>query len=201
MKKASLVWIAICAGLLVPIAYTALSQAQQKPPEPKNVSTSEESPIAGLLLHGKVKDGLAAFLLCHRDRFKIGEPIPLNYGIINVGPGADVEHSHNVRIWFFATRPWDPKNFVWLEVTGPDGKNIRYHGGAIEWRAKHPVDKNSVFLRHRQFIGTFFPDLRETFELNKPGTYKVRLGYNPWFEDGPWTGELMSNEVQFEIVK
>ena len=40
----------------------------------------------------------------------------------------------------------------------------------------------------------------DPYDLSRPGTYKVQWGYAPFFSGGPWTGKLMSNEVQFEIV-
>ena len=78
-----------------------------------------------------------------------------------------------------------------------------------------PLDEFSVLLHHRQFIGTVDPDLRGwltsdledlediffDFDLSKPGTYEVQWGYNARFEGGPWTGELISNKVQFKIMK
>ncbi len=57
------------------------------------LSRPEKSQAAGLMPHGPVKDGLAAFLLCHRQQFKLGEPIPLSYGILNIGPGVETEDS------------------------------------------------------------------------------------------------------------
>ena len=162
------------------------------------------------MVHGKVKDGLAGFLLCHRNRFKSDEPVPLSYGIINVGSGMEPEtHGRKAekdtdiktRVWWFPHPPRSLRNVLWLEVIGPDGKNIPYHGTHIDWAAKLPVDKYSLLLRYRQFVGMVFPDLRKNFDLDKPGVYKVRWGYNPRFPGGPWTGELMSNEIQIEIVK
>ncbi len=223
MKSTRPGWITMFISLVALIVCVALSQTQQKPPEPKNVSTSEESPIAGLLPHGKVKDGLAAFLLCHRDRFKIGQPIPLTYGIINVGSGlewetdlqeAEQNSKLKTRIWWLQNEPADQYNYSWFEVTGPNGQSIpcRASGGTLpNFTAAH-VDKFSVVLYHRQFVGRFYPDLRgplasypkllrHDFDLTKPGTYKVRWGYDPLWKVGPWTGTLMSNEVQFEIVK
>lgn len=198
-------------------------QPQQKPPEPKSVSTSEESPIAGLLPHGEVKDGLAAFLLCHRPRFKVGQPIPLSYGIINVGSRLEWETNLQkaeknaklkTRVWWLRTNPELQYNYSWFEVTGPGGKNVPYHGstGTLRNLTAAVVDKFSVVLYHRQFVGSHYPDLRgplasdpkhlrHYFDLSKPGTFKVRWGYSPWWKVGPWTGTLMSNEVQFDIVK
>lgn len=228
MKKTILGRIAICVGLLVVISYVILSQAQQKPHQPKSISTYEAPPMVGLLPHGEVKDGLAAFLLCHRYHFKVGEPIPLTYGIINIGPGLGMETtwqeaSENAklktRVWWLAYEPYERFSSSWYEVTGPNGQNVPYRGfieGTLPSSA--PLDEFSVLLHHRQFIGSVDPDLRGLltsdflgesdpediffdFDLSKPGTYKVRWGYAPVWEGGPWTGELMSNKVKFKIVK
>jgi hypothetical protein len=222
MKSTRPGWITVFISLVALIVCVALSQTQQKPPKPKNVSTSEESPTAGLLAHGKAKDGLAALLLCHRDRFKVGQPIPLTYGIINVGSGLKwetatqkaEEHSKlKTRIWWLRNRPELLGNYSWFEVAGPDGQNVPYRGYTVTLPnyTSAVVDKFSVVLYHRQFVGRHYPDLRgplasdpkhlrHYFDLSKPGTYKVRWGYSPWWKVGPWTGTLMSNEVQFEIV-
>ena len=221
MKKTILGRIAICAGLLAVISYVILSQAQQKPPQPKSISTYEAPPMVGLLPHGEVKDGLAAFLLCHRYHFKVGEPIPLTYGIINIGPGLGMETtwqeaSENAnletRVWWLGNNPELQYNYSWFEVTGPDGKDVPYHGGTGTLPSSAPLDEFSVLLHHRQFIGTVDPDLRGwltsepediffDFDLSKPGTYEVQWGYNARFEGGPWTGELMSNKVEFKVLK
>jgi len=229
MKKTILGRIAICAGLLAVISYVILSQAQQKPPQPKSISTYEAPPMVGLLPHGEVKDGLAAFLLCHRYHFKVGEPIPLTYGIINIGPGLGMETtwqeaSENAnletRVWWLGNNPELQYNYSWFEVTGPDGKDVPYHGstGTLPNLTAAVVDKFSVVLYHRQFIGYHYPDLCGLlasdflgesdlediffdFDLSKPGIYKVRWGYNPWWKVGPWTGELMSNKVEFKVLK
>ena len=173
--------------------------------------------------HGPVKDGLAAFLICERKKFKVGEPIPLTYGIINVGSGLEWENNLQkaeensklkTRVWWLRNNPEFKHNYSWFEVTGPDGNNVPYFGGTGTLRnyTAAVVDKFSVVLHHRQIVGYHYPDLRgpltsfpglerSFFDLSKPGLYKVRWGYNPWWKVGPWTGKLMSNEVQFEIVK
>lgn len=220
MKKTILGRIAIYVGLLVVISYVILSQAQQKPHQPKSISTYEEPTMVGLLPHGEVKDGLAAFLLCHRYHFKVGEPIPLTYGIINIGPGLEMETtwqeaSENAnletRVWWLPHEPELPFNYSWYEVTDANGQNVPYRGSTGTLPGTIPEDY-SVSLRHRQFIGRIDPDLRLLlisefediffdFDLSKPGTYEVQWGYNPWFEGEPWTGELMSNKVKLKIVK
>ncbi len=225
MKKASLARIVICVGLLALVGYVTLSQAQQKTLQPKCVS-AQRLQTPGLLPHGKVKDGLAAFLLSHRDSFKVGEPILLTYGIINVGSGLEWETNVQkteensklkTRVWWLGNNPELQYNYSWFEITGPDGNNVPYRGGTATLpnytvAPAAVVDKLSVVLHHRQIVGNHYPDLRgpltsfpgfekSFFDLSKLGTYKVRWGYNPRWKVGPWTGELMSNEVQLEILK
>ena len=220
----SVMKITLCVGLLILIAYVTLSWAQQKPPQPKSVSVSENSWVPGLLPHGEVKDGLAAFLLCHHDCFKVGQAIPLSYGIVNVGSGlqretnlqeADENAKFKIRIWWLYSEPELRWTYSWFEVTGPDGQDVPYRGMTGTLPGSMPLDEFSVLLHHRQFIGSVFPDLRGwltsdledaediffDFDLSKPGTYKVRWGYAPVWEGGPWTGTLMSNEVKFEVVE
>ncbi len=154
--------------------------------------------------HGEAKDGLAAFLLSHKHRFEIGEPIPLSYGIIFVGPGLERSnegrHKLQAKIW----RPWppvDPNNASWFEVTRPDGKDVPYHGIYVTWGVSRPSDENTVLLRYGEFIGRPHSDLcgGGAFHLNKPGIYRVRWFYEPFPGGGLWAGKLVSNELQIEI--
>jgi len=171
MKKTILGLITICVCLLAAIGYMTLSQAQQKPPQPRSVSISQESQVTGLLPYGEAKDGLAAFLLCQRDSFKVGQPIPLTYGIINVGSGLEwetnlqkaEEHSKlKTRIWWLGNNPELRYNYSWFEVTGPDGNNVPYRGGTgtLPNYTAAVVDKFSMVLYHRQIVGYHYPDLR-----------------------------------------
>ncbi|MHC4193505.1 MAG: hypothetical protein ACYSP9_04935 [Planctomycetota bacterium] len=221
MKKSCIRWSAISVGLVTLIVYVMLSWAQQKLAQPKSAGVSQKLQTVGLFPHGGVKDGLAAFLLCHRDSFKVGEPIPLTFGVINVGSGlewatnlqkADENSKLKTRVWWLRNDPELQYNYSWFEVIGPDGKNVPYRGGTgtLPNFTAAVVDKFSVVLYHRRFVGKHYPDLRgpltssaglekSYYDLSKPGTYKVRWGYNPWWKVGPWTGKLMSNEVQFDI--
>ncbi len=66
-----------------------------------------------------------------------------------------------------------------------------------------PVSRsNTVVSRHGEFVGAVRPDLTGlgTFRLDRPGTYKVVWWYEPFHVGGLWTGKLISNEVEFEIV-
>jgi len=145
----SVMQITLFVGLLILIAaYVTLSWAQQKPPQPKSVSVSENSWVTGLLPHGKVKDGLAAFLLCHRDCFKVGQAIPLSYGIVNIGSGlrretnlqeAEENAIFKTRIWWLYSEPELQWNYSWFEVTGPDGQNVPYRGGTETLPASAPL--------------------------------------------------------------
>ncbi len=163
-----------------------------------------ETRKTGTFPHGKVQDGLAAFLLCHKNRFEVGEPIPLSHGIILVGPRLEpTEETHKLqaKVW----RPFpavDPDNMSWFEVTGPDGASVPYKGSYVTWATPSPTPSNTAILHHGEFLGRTHSDLCEqgTFHLSKPGQYKVRWGYAPWGKEGPWVGRLISNEVQFEIV-
>lgn len=156
--------------------------------------------------HGEAKDGLAAFLLSHKRCFEIGEPIPLTYGIIFVGPGLERhgEEAYKLRakVWR-PLSPVDPDNASWFEVTGPCGESVPYHGFCVTWAVPKPSDENTVLLRYGEFIGRPHSDLCEggAFHLSKAGIYRVHWFYEPFPGGGLWSGELTSNELQIEIVK
>ncbi len=198
MKKASLVWIAICAGLLVLIAYTALSQAQQKPPEPKNVSTSEESLIAGLFPQWKSKNGLAAFLTCERDKFKVGELIPVVYGVINMRDEAmTLQPPHPV----VRLCGLDPVS--WFSGTGPHGNDFFYDGGVVcgpnlsyHFDAEHAFRLAPGELHGRLGIIALGRKSRTAGTYCIKWNYLVPAGSGSW-----WQGHLVSNQIRIEIVK
>jgi len=154
---------------------------------------------------GESKDGLAAFLLSHKRRFEIGEPIPLYYGLILVGSGLDqcIEEAHKLRAKVWRPRsPVNPNNASWFEVRGPDGARVSYRGFYVSGAMTKPSDENTALLRHGEFIGRHHSDLceYEAFYLNESGIYTVRWFYRPFFgEDGLWSGKLVSNELQIEI--
>jgi HEAT repeat protein len=156
--------------------------------------------------HGEAKDGLAAFLLSHRHRFEIGEPIPLTYGIIFVGSGLELS---NVEAYELRAKVWrpmspvDPDNASWFEVTGPGGESVPYHGLYVSWAVPKPSDENTALLRWRELIGRSHFDLcgGRAFHLNKTGIYRVHWFYEPFPGGGLWNGKLMSNELQIEIVE
>jgi HEAT repeat protein len=165
---------------------------------------AKESQKTSIFPHGEPKDGLAAFLLPHKHRFEIGEPIPFHYGLIFVGPGlerpGEEAYKLQVKVW----RPYppvDPDNASWFEVTGPGGASVPYQGGYVTWAVPKPSDENTALLRYGDFIGRPHYDLCESgaFHLNKSGIYKVRWFYEP-FPGGLWSGKLASNELQIEIV-
>ena len=197
--------LTICFGVFILLSHATMRRGEEKPAQAPATGKSEQTEGAKRFQHGEVKDGLAAFLMCRGNRFKVGEPIPLSYGVIFVGPAVDDRESQDtsklkMRVWWLQNRPESLGNYSWFEVTGPGEQNVPYHGGTATLPRSAPLDEFSVYLHHGQFVGATHLDLRRNFDLNKPGTYKVRWGYKPWFEGGSWTGKLMSNEVQFEIV-
>jgi len=155
--------------------------------------------------HGEVKDGLAAFLFCHKNRFEVGEPIPLTHGIILVGPGLSSKDEKAYRLKAKVRRPleaMDPGNGSWFEVVGPDGASVSYKGGYDDWPEGPPPPSHTAILGYGEFLGRTHSDLCKhgAFDLSRPGRYMVRWCYGPWEDEGLWVGKLISNEVQVEIV-
>ena len=191
----------LCMALVALTCGKTLSEEKQKAVSAEGPQTSFGMP------HGEAKKGLAAFLLCHKKRFQIGEPISLSYGLILVGPGLDKQNEETAKLRVRVFKPlsaYDPGNYSWFEVTGPDEQEVPWRGGhdSLPWFS--PTGENSTILGHGQFTGRSDRDLDEygRFDLTRPGIYKVRWGYDPNPADGVWSsGKLMSNEVQFEILE
>lgn len=166
---------------------------------------AEAADKTGVFSHGETHGGLAAFLRCPGNRFRVGEPIPLHYGLILVGRGLDETDAETSKLRTKVLRPFppvDPKNRSWFEVTDPDGNNVAYKGPFVSWALPRATDENTVVLRHGESIGAVHRDLTEfgTFRLSRPGTYKVVWWHEPFHVAGLWSGKLMSNEIRFEIV-
>lgn len=207
MKR--MVTLMACAVLSMALAALACSKTLS---EEKRKAASAKSPQTSFgMPHGEVKKGLAAFLLCHKKRFQVGEPIALSYGLVLVGPGLDKQSEETAKLRIRVFKPesiGDPGNYSWCEVTGPDGQKVPWSGGFDSLPLYlAPSDENSAVLRHGDFLGNTDRDLGEKvgrngrFDLTRPGTYKVRWGYDPNAVDGVWSGRpLLSNEVQFEII-
>jgi len=186
----------IGAALFALLASETANQGGDKTPP---TTTTLTAPFP----HGSAKDGLAAFLICRANRFRVGEPITFACGLILVGPGLPGGNEGPLKLEKRVWRPLppvDPDNRSWFEVTGPDGGQLRYQGGYVSWPTPEPSEKNTVLLRHGCFFGETFP-LAPTgpFDLSKPGAYKVRWVYGPYAADGVWGGKLISNEVTFEV--
>jgi len=146
--------------------------------------------------HGPVKDGLAAFLICEQGQFKLDEPIPLLYGVV-YGGLAESEYP-TIPAPYPAV---DPGNASWFSVTGPDGNDIPYMGVYVTFPLLDPRDV--VRLKRRCFRGLFTPNIRYDFKLGTPGLYTIKWHWRIRPQDGisSWVGELVSNEIQIEIVK
>jgi len=74
-------------------------------------------PAISSTIHGPTKDGLAAFLFAARNKIRLGDQIPVFYGIMFTGK------TETRRIWpvHLAT---GPENRSWFTVKGPDGKDF-----------------------------------------------------------------------------
>jgi hypothetical protein len=142
--------------------------------------------------HGPEKDGLAAFLVCQRERFKLGEAITVIYAVTYLGPGK-----------YITIQPpypaWEPDLVSWFSITGPDGKDIPYTGPKP--RPSPLKAENALQLGKGQSHGIQFPDIGWGHKLATPGTYTIKWNYRIAAEGSWWQGHLVSNEIQIEIVK
>lgn len=227
MKITNKTFMAIIVWVCVSVVLTCATQDKDYGNKDKNfpgVTGPEPNLVVDVSLpHGPVKDGLAAFLMCPRNQFKVGEPIRLMYGILFRGPEWDMtEHppagAVNVGLKFGAPVP------IWimiiqrpsglfvatfdsrLSIKGPDDNDVPRVRGVIGCFPKANPN-NRIELAAGSFLGKTSFDLRRAYEFNTPGIYTIRWHYQGWHDhrivggDAWWAGELVSNEVQVEIVK
>ncbi len=173
----------------------ALFVEGKEQPSPANPADSSDVTKTVEFTHGTAQNGLAAFLRCDRKRFKIGEPIPLTYGLLYTAKLGDYEK----KTFWRPARFWS-KTLSWCSITGPDGKEVPYTDAARDEIVCGP-GPGKVSLSHRELIGKYLPDLRDVYKLNGPGTYKVRWNYRGGPVGNDQWLHLVSNEVQFEVVK
>jgi hypothetical protein len=162
--------------------------------KPKDIEKSKPEDIKIAMSHGTGKDGLAAFLICEQNQFKLDEPVPVMYGVVYGGP--------DEKVTILAPgAAVDPGNISWLSVTGPDGNGVPYTGVYVMFPLPDP--KDALQLRRRRFHGYLASNIRYSFKLCTSGTYTIKWHCEMRPVDGVscWTGELVSNEIQIEIVK
>ena len=192
------IWIIIVSACVsVALACAAVSRPNKQDKDTSSAAAASKNLDWKLLMsHGPAKDGLAAFLICERKQFKLGEPILVLYGVVYDGPE---EGMTIVR----PQRALDPHNYSWFSVRGPGAGYLRYKGLYADWPLR---SKDLLFLERWEFhgrVGRVAGPIHPDFRISTPGTYKIRWHYEilPPVDLGCWVGELVSNEVQVEIVK
>jgi hypothetical protein len=170
----------------------------------------------GNFAHGDEQDGLAAFLVVHADRYKVGEYVRLSFGVMAVGTGTIPAITTDWQDW--KMRVMIPGRGVlhtaegWISITGPDGKEVPYRGMVVDRIPPRPTVDNTVLLELGQFAGSYDPiippySLINVFDLSRPGKYTAQWHYRTppnWMAQElagvkVWSGELASNKVTFEI--
>ncbi len=190
-------WILItCMFVFAVLARVTLSRANDS--KDKNLlstkTLTKDVNVDIKMSHGPVKDGLAAFLICERNKFNLDQPTPLLYGIVYNGPDENMA----------VPAPYpavDPSNRSWFSITGPDGNDVPYMGVYATFPRLSP--KYVLRLKRRNFHGRLTPNIRDDFKLCTPGIYTVKWHYQieSVVGDSCWVGHLVSNEIQIEIVK
>jgi hypothetical protein len=144
-------------------------------------------------LHGPDKQGLAAFVLVPRNKVKLGEAIPVFYGVM----GLDNVKGGAIKITP-ARLPTGENNFSWFSVVGPGGKKCPIFGPAGEW----PLPESSVTVHRGEVHGGYSWNLCGIHKIDEPGTYSIEWHYqSESFRGDVYGGRLDSNKVQFEVVR
>jgi len=190
-------WIVItCMVVFAVLARVTLSE--RKDTDDTNMSATSvparDMNLKIQMSHGPVKNGLAAFLICERNKFNLEQPIPLLYGIVYNGPDESMAvPAPNPAV--------DPSNRSWFSITGSDGNDVPYMGVYATFPRLSP--KDVLRLKQRNFHGRLTPNIRDDFKLCTPGIYTIKWHYQigSIVGDSCWVGHLVSNEIQIEIVK
>jgi len=144
--------------------------------------------------HGPMKDGLAAFLICERKQFKIGEPIPVMFGIVYGG-------SEMHMTFQLPSGPDSRGGLSWFSITGPDGKDVPFTAD-FDVLGPGPEAKQAIWLTARRFCGIVKNDVRWGYKFDTLGSYTIKWHYRiPTTSDGSWwQGHIVSNEIKIEII-
>lgn len=189
-------WIVTtCMVVFAVLARVTLSE--RKDTDDTNMSTTSvparDINLKIQMSHGPVKDGLAAFLICERKQFRVGEQVVVIYGIVLLGGSEKQEIMVCPPLLLVA------HDFSWLSVKGADGKDVPHTGSQIDYVIS---DHKKIMRRllRRQFVGNY-DSVEQNYNLSDPGTYTVKWNYKAIPGYSWWQGELISNEIQIEIVK
>lgn len=204
MKSTTMLVSGMAIAALTLLCWGLLSASRGNAQPPSSPSTSGREPTfsltIGALAHGTPDTHLAAFLLAAR-RFKVGEAIPLSFGVVCVdSPPVDDRARRATLKVLPPNPPADPDNVSWFSVTGPDGRALPYKGPYKNFRLPQPEDSHLLALG--QFLGHTSDNLARGFpDLAGVGKYRVAWHYAPpGGVAGCWRGMLVSNEIEIEIV-
>ena len=196
--------IFLCASVFILIALITVSKATDYNKDIRSGTVAAKSVDVKIgMSHGPVKDGLAAFLYCERKKFTVGEQVPLNIGLVYWGTSKE-EPAQSVTV----QRPCGPLNpggSSWFIVKDSDGNDVSYTGWIASFKfTEGNVSRLTSKLYRGSFLGTHCKDGEiNGYRLEKPGIYTITWHYRTIAFPGScwWQGELVSNEIQFEIVK
>ena len=185
------------AGLVYQSQAGETQVAQQNQGQPGNTPGSQPKrvapPASSSTIHGPTKDGLAAFIFAPRNKIKLGDDIPIFHGIMLT----ESDKIETRKIWPVHLAVGH-ENRSWFTVTGPDGKDLPSIAPAVEWPVLNPNE--AVTLHPGEFHGRVCSNLAVWHKLTKPGVYTITWTHHVEGPKGPWSGRLVSNEIQVELV-
>lgn len=189
--KISIIIVGVC--ILTATGYVALGKGKNS--KDANVAATrvpeKNMHVKLAMSHGPMKDGLAAFLICGQNQFRVGEPITIMLGI------AYLKQS-KVQMSVWLPRPVREGFTSRLSINEPDGKEISHIVGHANYFIPDP-NKYTAHLRVGQFVGRY-ESLRKYHDFIKPGLYTIKWNYRAHPAKFWWQGELVSNEIQIEIL-
>jgi hypothetical protein len=150
-------------------------------------------------VYGPDNNGLAAFLFLKRNKVKLGEEIPVCYGLMLL------DNAEPIKIWPADDATKVPIDHSYFAIKDPDEEGVHFLGPAVDG-GPQPDPNTAVTLQPGQLHGRHCSNLLKGYRtITKPGVYTVVWHYNIFANGGlpeetrPFNGHLESNEIKILV--
>ncbi len=181
-------------------------ERREESPLPESVETAARVASGGAAW-GEAVNGLRCRIECPKKTLRVGHNLQLKLTLQNVS-------QEKILVCRYGA---PPEEGSWLDIVGPDGKQVQYVGEAGS-RAV-PRKEDYVWLDPGGTLEqSYSPDDLYGYELAKPGRYRITsrwinrpgwaTGYyegsgedRKWVKVPAWLGELRSNRLFVDVIR